>query len=269
MENTFKSNYGEWAIITGATSGIGKAIAMEIAKQGINVVLTARRQLHLQEVAEEIREKYQASTKTIQADLIQESGISAIKAETEELNIGMLVLSAGIENNGSFVKNSLETELKVIELNIISTLKLTHHFSQRMVRQQRGGILFISSLTAHMPSPFFSNYASTKSYIFNLGSSLYAELKPKGIDVSILSPGVTNTPMSEKTEIDWSNSKIQTMEAHEVAEEAIRYFGKKLSIIPGKGNRILAFMAKKVIPATKLALTNGKMMSKILSPSRL
>lgn len=269
MKKTFKSAYGEWAIITGSTSGIGKAIAMEVAKKGVHVVLVARRQFLLDEVAKDIKDKHRVSTKTIQADLTEENGISRVMKETEGLNIGMLVLAAGMENNGSFVKNDLEAEMKVIELNVVSTLKLTHHFAQRMVKQQRGGILFVSSLTAHMPSPFFSNYASTKSYILNLGSSLYAELKPKGIDVSILSPGITNTPMSEKTEIDWASARVQTMEAHEVAEEAIKHFGKKLSIIPGKGNRMVAFMAKKVIPSPQLAFANQKMMSKLIRPQKL
>jgi hypothetical protein len=181
----------------------------------------------------------------------------------------MLILSAGIENNGSFTKNNLETEIKVIDLNVISTIRLTHHFAKKMEEQKKGGILFVSSLTAHMPSPFFSNYASTKSYISNFGSSLYAELKPKGIDVTILSPGVTNTPMSEKTGIDWTKTKVQTMGAKTVAEETIKKFGNKLSIIPGQGNKIMAFMAKKIIPTSKLAITNQKMMSKILAPDKL
>jgi short-subunit dehydrogenase len=269
MKTTFKNTYGEWALITGATSGIGKALAMEIAKKGIKIILVARRRLELEETALEIAKKHQVETCVIEADLTEKDGVKNVINETGKLNIGMLVLSAGIENNGSFIKSDIETELKVIDLNIISTIKLTHHFAQKMEAQKKGGILFVSSLTAHMPSPFFSNYASTKSYILNFGSSLYAELKSKGIDVSILSPGVTNTPMSEKTGIDWTKTKVQTMDAKTVAEETIKNFGDKLSIIPGKGNRIMAFMAKKVIPTAKLAVANQKMMLRILAPDKL
>lgn len=264
MKNTFRAKYGDWALITGATSGIGKALAFEIAKKGLNIVLVARTQEKLEQVAQGIKEKHRVSTRIIQVDLLEKSGLDIILSETKNLSIGMLILSAGIENNGSFVKNDIETEVKVVELNILSTLRLTHHFAIKMEEKKRGGILFVSSLTAHMPSPLFSNYASTKSYVFNFGSSLYAELKPKGIDVSILSPGVTNTPMSLKSGINWKNSKAQIMEPTDVATEAITNFGKKLSIIPGKGNKTIAFMAKKILPITRLATENHKMMTEIL-----
>lgn len=269
MENIFKNTYGEWALVTGANSGIGKALALEIAAKGLNVVLVARRIPELEEVANKIKAEHKVSTMIISADLTEQNGINAVIDKTDGLNIGMLVLSAGIENNGSFIKNDLETELKVIQLNIVSTLKLTHHFAKKMEFSKKGGILLVSSLTAHMPSPYFSNYAATKSYVLNFGSSLYAELKPKGIDISVLSPGVTNTSMSENTGIDWTKTKVQIMSPEEVAKEALKHFGKKLSIIPGSGNRIIAFIAKKFIATSKLAMTNQKMMQKILNPSKL
>jgi len=269
MGNTFKNSYGEWAVVTGANSGIGRALAFEIAEKGLNIVLVARRTPELEEVSNKIKEKYKVSTMVISADLTEQNGINDVIGKTDGLNIGMLVLSAGIENNGSFIKNDLETELKVIQLNIVSTIKLTFHFAKKMESFKKGGIMLVASLTAHMPSPYFSNYAATKSYVLNFGSSLYAELKPKGIDISVLSPGVTNTAMSENTGIDWTKSKVQIMSPEEVAKEAINHFGKKLSIIPGTGNRLIAFIAKKIISTQKLATTNQRMMQKILNPSKL
>lgn len=269
MESNFKNKYGEWSLITGASSGIGKAIAYEIADKGLNLVLVARGQKELEKVAEEIQNKYKISTKVVVADLSNQNGIDEVITKTQLLNIGLLVLAAGMENNGSFVKNNLEKELRVIELNIVSTLKLTHHFIKKMESQNKGGVLFVSSLTAHMPSPYFSNYAATKSYIFSLATSLYGELKAKGIDISVLSPGVTNTPMSKSTEIDWTETPVKTMNPEAVAQETIRDFGKKLSIIPGKGNRIMAFVAKKILSYKTLAKSNQKMMQKVLNPDKL
>lgn len=269
MENNFKNKYGEWAIITGASSGIGKALAYEIANKGLNLVLIARGQTALGRIAEDIQSKFKVTTKVLVADLTSQTGINEVLLKTQQLQIGILVLSAGMENNGSFIKNNLETELQLIELNVVSTLKLTHHFTKEMEKRKKGGVLFISSLTAFMPSPYFSNYAATKSYIFSLATSLYGELKSKGIDISVLSPGVTNTPMSESTGIDWAKTSVKTMSPEDVAKETIQNFGKKLSIIPGKGNKIMAFMAKKVLSYDTLAMSNQKMMEKVLNPTKL
>ncbi len=269
MVSDFKNKYGEWALITGASSGIGKALAIEIAQKGLNLVLVGRRQVELEELAREIQNKYKVSTKVLLADLSCQTGINAVISGTQQIDIGLLVLSAGIENNGAFVKNNLEKELQVIELNIVSCLKLTHHFIKQMERQKKGGVLFVSSLTAHIPSPYFSNYAATKSYIFSLATSLYGELKSKNVDISVLSPGVTDTPMSENIGIDWSKTPVMTMSAEDVAKEAIQNFGKKLLIIPGKRNRILAFIAKKFLSYTTLALSNQKMMQKAINPVKL
>ena len=269
MKNKFKNAYGEWALITGASSGIGKALAWEIAGKGLNLVLVARRQAELEKLEKDLKKQYSVSIIVCHADLSKQAGIDNVISRTEKLGIGLLVLSAGMENNGLFVKNDLNAELQVIQLNVISTLKLTHHFTREMEKRKKGGVLFVSSLIAHMPSPYFSNYAATKAYVLNLGISLYGELKSNGIDVSVLSPGVTDTPMSANTRVDWSKTKIRTMTAEEVARETIQYFGKKLSIIPGKGNKTIEFMAKKVFPYTRLAMANQKMMQKALDPSRL
>lgn len=269
MENDFKTKYGEWTVITGASSGIGKALAYELAQKGLNLVLVARGQAGLKKIAEDIQNKYKISTKIVVADLGNQTGINEVILKTQQLTIGLLVLSAGMENNGSFIKNDINAELQVVGLNIVSTLQLTHHFTKEMESRKKGGILFVSSLTALMPSPYFSNYAATKSYVFSLATSLYGELKSKGIAISVLSPGVTNTPMSESTGIDWSKTPVKVMSPEDVAKETIQNFGKKLSIIPGKGNRIMAFMAKRILPYATLAISNQKMMQKVLNPLKL
>ena len=132
METNFKNKYGEWALITGASSGIGKALAAELADKGLNLVLVARRQAELVKVANDIQNKYKVSTKIVVADLANQNGIDELITKTQLLTIGLLVLSAGIENSGSFIKSNLEKELQVIELNIVSSLKLTHYFTKKM-----------------------------------------------------------------------------------------------------------------------------------------
>jgi len=266
---TFKHRYGDWAIVTGASSGIGKALAHEIASQGINIVLIARREDILESAAAELKSLHQIEARIISADISEDQGIDRVIQSTQDLQVGLLVLSAGMENNGLFIKNHLETELKLLQLNVVSTMKLTHHFTQGMVNRNKGGLMFVSSMTAHMPSPYFSNYSASKSYVLQLGKSIYGELKPLGVDVSILSPGITETPMATGTGIDWTQTPIKPMSPETVAKEAMKYFGRKQVIIPGKSNRMMAFVAKYIIPEHKFALKNGDMMRKVIGAEKL
>ena len=242
MKNSFKTDYGHWALITGATSGIGAELTSQIASQGLNIVLVARKENELAEHAVQLENRYGIATKTISADLSTNEGIEKLKLVTEE--IGVLVLAAGIEVNGAFEKTPLEMELKLIQLNIVATLELTHHFAKAMVAKKKGAILLVSSLSGHMPNPYFSNYAGSKAYVLNLGASLYGELKPKGIDVSVLSPGLTSTPMTADNGMDWSKTPMKAMDPSIVAEYGLDGLGKRLLSVPGGKNKMMAWMAK-------------------------
>ncbi|WP_156027130.1 SDR family NAD(P)-dependent oxidoreductase [Sporocytophaga myxococcoides] len=266
---TFKDLYGDWALITGGSSGIGKSIAFEVARKGLNLILVARGAEALTQTANEIKKSTGVHIKTIVADLRKHEDIIAIENQTKAFEIGLLVHSAGLENNGFFPKNDFQKELSLLQLNVISTMTLSHIFSQRMVNIGRGGILLISSVIGHMPSPYFANYAASKSYILNFGLSLHAELKARGITVSVLSPGVTQTPMSDKTGIDWTKSKVKIMSSDEVAMEAIEKFGKQLSIVPGKENRMLAFFAKHIFSFSKSAMMNEKFIRRTINQTKL
>ncbi len=261
---TFIEKYGSWALVTGASSGIGKALALEAAERGLNIILAARDRRKLEETSAYIQKRFSVQVKNFSADLSTEAGINILIKETHADDIGFLILSAGIESDGPFVGASLEKEKKVIDLNVTSTVVLAHHFAKRMAEKKRGGILFISSLVGHIPSPYFATYAATKSFVLSFGISLYAELKTSGVDVSVLSPGVTETAMYEQMGVDWSKTPVKTMPAEDVAAEAFRHFGKKLSIIPGSQNRLVAFLTKKFLPLSVAALQNEKMIAKAM-----
>lgn len=265
---SFKEKYGPWALITGATSGIGEAISHEIASRGVNIVLVARKTVELESKSSALREKYKIDTKTISADLASEDGIEKVKTSTNGISVGLLVIAAGLEVNGAFEKNDLQRELKVVQININATLHLTHHFSAKMVSVGKGGIIMVASLSGHMPNPYFANYAGTKAYLINFGASLYGELKPKGVDVTVLSPGLTNTPMTKDNGVDWSKTPMQAMSPEKVARTAVNALGKKLIAIPGGKNRIMAVMAKHS-PLKMQAKMNEKMMKKALAPNKL
>jgi len=266
--NKFKEKYGPWALITGGTSGIGEAISHELASKGINIVLVARKTDELESKAAGLKAMYRVATQIISADLATEEGIDKVKTKTQEFSIGLLAIAAGLEVNGAFEKNDIKKELKVIQININATLQLTHHFAEKMVTAGKGGIILVASLSGHMPNPYFANYAGTKAYILNFGASLYGELKPKGVDVTVLSPGLTNTPMTKDNGVDWSKTPMQAMTPEVVAQTAINALGKKLIAIPGTKNKIMAAMAKHS-PLKMQAQMNEKMMRKAISPNKL
>ena len=264
----FKEKYGAWALVTGATSGIGNALAHQLAQKGLSIILVARKEAELQDAAKLLSTKYQVETKTISADLSNPEGIQTVVRQSENMEIGLLVLAAGLEVNGAFEKNDILREMQVVQVNISATLQLTHHFSKSMINRHKGGIILVASLSGHMPNPYFANYAGTKAYMLNFGASLYGEFKPKGVDVTVLSPGLTNTPMISNNGVDWSKTPMQAMPPEAVAQAAIDALGKKFLAIPGGKNKIMAAMAKHS-PLQMQASMNEKMMKKALNSEKI
>ncbi len=126
----------------------------------------------------------------------------------------------------------------------------------------------IASLSGHMPNPYFSNYAGSKAYVLNLGASLYGELKPKGVDVTILSPGLTKTPMVADNGMDWSKTPMKPMDPSLVAEVGLNGLGKQLLTVPGGKNKIMAWMAKHM-PLMMQTKMNEKMVRKAIDRSKV
>lgn len=239
--SNFKTKYGPWALITGASSGIGRAISEQVAQQGINIVAVARNQDNLDSLKEGLEDQYDITVKTISADLSQPEANHSINKQTADLDIGLLIANAGIENNGAFIDNTIEAEQKMLSLNTNSPMLLSHHFGKRFSARGRGGILLTSSLFGYQGVPFVSNYAATKAYILSLGEALNVELKPLGIDVTVLSPGLTDTAMPQNMAIDFSKMPITSHQPDVVARIGLKALGKKATVVPGFINKIYAW----------------------------
>lgn len=249
-KTTLKEKYGPWATVTGASSGIGKTFVFELAKLGFNIHMVGRNIDSLSNLKEKIQIDYNLQVHITVSDLSTEKGISSLIGDSQNLNIGLFIHAAGMESHGAFIDGDIDTEMKLLDLNIRSTYRLAHHFSDKFVKRSKGGILLVSSLTGHFYSPYFTNYASSKSYILTLGNSLHHELKDKGVDVSVLSPGLTSTPMRENIskDIDWSKTPLKTDTPEFVVNYTLNSFPQKVNIVPGKSNRISAFIGKRLIP---------------------
>lgn len=262
---SFKEKYGKWALITGGTSGIGEEMAKIIASEGINLVLVARRQSLLNEKANEFKKQYGVDVKTISADLTKKEDLDHILKETNSLEIGLFIPNAAVENHGFLMDIPLDKELAAIQIDVVSVFTMTYHFGKKMSERGKGGIILVSSIIGHMPNPYFSNYAGMKAYISNFGFSLHYELKKKGVDVTVLSPGPTDTPMLKGAlgEMDVSKMPMAIQKPKYVAQLAIEGLGKKPHVIPGRKNAIMVRMTK-MMSTLKQIKAGGKMMDKVM-----
>src|ERR1700744_306442 len=198
---TFATKYGPWALVAGASDGVGAAFAKALAERGVNVVLLARRQAVLDQVAAEIEAQTSVPTRTIAADLSEPGAASAISAATNDLQIGMLVYCAGADPNFKpFLANSIESAEAMVQRNCIVPMQLCHHFAPAMVERGSGGIVLFGSGAGLAGGPNMVAYGATKAFDMVFTEALWSELHDKGVDVLGLILGKTNTPALRRLE---------------------------------------------------------------------
>jgi short-subunit dehydrogenase len=178
------------ALITGASSGIGRAIALELAARGYDLKVTARRGELLEGLAGEVRTRFQRRVDVIPADLGSRVGCERVEAVIAA-GLDILVANAGFSTRGSFPRLPLETEVAEVELNVMSTLRLCHAAAAMMSGRGRGRILVTSSAASFQPLPGLATYGATKAFLTSFAQALDAELRPQGVSVSCLAPGYT------------------------------------------------------------------------------
>ena len=240
VDQKFLDKYGPWAVVTGASSGIGAAMAEELAGKGMNVVLTARRGDKLQDLAEELSKKYGIEARPLSCDLSAPDFMTKLDRDTKDLDVGLLVNNAGSWEFGSFLENDLERELQVLEVNAKAPLIMSHHFGKKMAEKGRGGMVFVSSGAAYAGVANQANYSASKAYGLNLAESLNLELKGKGIDVLAVTPGPVTTQGAADAHVDFSKlpPTMAPVSAEQVARESFSKLGKKVSHTPGVLSRI-------------------------------
>lgn len=236
----FKQKYGPWALITGASSGIGMEFAQQLAQQGLNLVLVARREDRLNTLANELKAKHGIEVKTVSADLSRDDFMPAIKSATANLEIGLLVNNAGFTNTGPIIDNALEDELKMLHLNCRAPLMLAHEYGKPMRDRKCGGIIFLGSVLSFASVPVWANYAASKAYDLMLAEGLAAEMKEHHVDVLALCPGFTRTEFAEFAKIN----DLMAMDAGPVVKTAINKLGKSRIAVPGLMNKLNIFTTR-------------------------
>jgi uncharacterized protein len=192
---TFAAKYGPWALVAGASDGLGAAFAAGLADRGVNVVLLARRQKVLDRVAAEINSRTSVETRTLAIDLADPSAASAIAAATSDLQIGFLVYCAGADPNFEpFLANPIGAAEAMVQRNCTVPMQLCHHFAPAMVERGNGGIVIFGSGAGLAGCPNMVAYGASKAFDMVFAEALWAELKDKGVDVLGLVLGKTDTP---------------------------------------------------------------------------
>ena len=194
-ETTFAARYGPWALVLGASDGVGAAYASAMAERGLHVVLLARRQDKLDTVAATIRADTGVDTRTVTVDLAEPGAMASIARATEGLEVGMVVYCAGADPNYEpFLANPVDVPLALVQRNCVVPTQVCHHFAGEMARRGRGGIVLISSAAGLGGGPNVAAYAASKAFDMVLAESLWAELHDRGVDVLALVLGITDTP---------------------------------------------------------------------------
>ena len=186
---------GKWALVTGASAGIGTALARELATGGTNLVLTARRRDRLEALAQELAAKHAVKTEVFVADLTQPAGPREIFAFTEQKRIvvDLLVNNAGFGAYGKFEKVPVERLVEMVQVNVAAVVHLTHLYLPGMIARRSGDILILASTAAFQPVPYITTYAATKSFDLSFAEGLAEEMRPHGIRVCALCPGSTES----------------------------------------------------------------------------
>ena len=249
--SAFSDRYGPWALIAGASEGLGAAYARSLASRGLNVLLVARREAELTKFAAEVREQFRVEVKTLCLDLSEPTAAARVLEASAGLQLGLMVFNAAFSPRGAFVEVSVESALKAVDLNVRTCVELTHGISKRLVSQHRGGLLFLSSLTASAGSPFLATYGATKSFTANFADALWVELEPHGVDVLAVLAGATRTPGFEKAAPDGAPGLL---EPAVVAERSLDAIHRGPRFVPGAFNRFASLMMSLMPARSRLAL---------------
>jgi short-subunit dehydrogenase len=233
--------FGPWAVVTGASSGIGREFAHQLAAGGINVVLVARRLAMLQDLGAELTRRHGVDHLAIGIDLSDPGALTPIAEATADIDVGLLVSNAGAALPGPFVDSDLQAQRAVLRVNTAAHLGLTHHFAERLVRRGRGGIMLVSAVGATHGVPYMAHTAATKAYVSSLGDGLHVELAKHGVHVTVLHPGPTRTPVLAELGLDPDKLPIPPMKPDDCASEALRALARnRARCIPGRINRVSA-----------------------------
>src|SRR6266852_510823 len=256
-----KKRFGPWALVTGASSGIGEEFARQIAASGIHVALVGRREPLLRTVGAECTRASSVQHRIIPLDLSEPDFLPVLADATRDLDIGLVVSNAGTGNPGEFLKLDRQLLQETLRLNTMAHLDVTHHFGVKLAERSRGGVILVGAMGAENGIPCLANDGGAKAYVHSLGEALHYEFKPLGVYVTVLAAALTNTAVLEKFGLGPKTMPMKPMSVEQCVSEGLSGLRKNRSrIVPGRLNRIM----NALLPASVKRTFTAKMLGKSL-----
>jgi len=254
----YAKRYGSWAVITGATAGIGLEFARALAARGVSCVLAARRADRLATVAEELRTAHGVDTRVVEVDLASERGPDDLADAVADLEVGMLISNAGVGYAGRFDKQELARLRQMIALNCTANVTLISRLLPEMLTRRRGAVVITGSVAGRQPVPLHGLYAATKGFELLLGEALWTELRDRGIDVLVVQPGPVATEFEQVAgEVRPDPARDESPQS--VVETALEALGKQPSVVTGWMNWLRANV-NRVLPRVVTTCLAGDFM---------
>jgi len=258
-EIKIKDKFGPWAVVTGASSGIGKEFCRQLADHGLNLVLVARRLQSLEQVGEELALEFGIRYRVVPADLAEQDSIGKIVNAVRDLDVGLLISNAGTGKPARFLSLEEDEHKGFIQLNAMSHLSLVHHFGRRFADRKGGGILLNGAMGATEGVPFMASMAGSKALLLSLGKSLHHEFAGSGIHITVLITPPTDTPIVPLLGFDKNTMPLKPITAGQCVRESLSALkANRVSVMPGLKFRI----AKTLVPESISRKMTGEMMKR-------
>ena len=253
------SGYGPWAVITGASSGIGRAFAERCASDGLNVVLSARSSERLEELGRTLSANHDIAHRVVSVDLMHPGGAPDLIAATADLDVGLLISNAGAGRPGRFVDQDLADLHRRLTLNTTTHLELAHAFGRRFVERGGGAMVLVSALGAAHGLPNMAHDGAAKAYVLNLGEALNHELRPAGVKVTVMMPGNVDTPVIDALGLQRNRLPISPLPVGSAIRQTIRALqAGHATIVPDRRLRTVA----RLTPRRISIKMNGRMLDR-------
>lgn len=246
---------GSWALVTGASSGIGAELARALAARGVNLVLTARSHEKLESLARELEQKLRIETRVVIGDLARPDGAAALGSDVDALGLEVdhLIANAGFGDAGAVSRADPDKLVEMLRVNCEAVVVLTRHFLPRMLSRGRGGVLFVASTASFQPMPFMATYGATKAFVTSFAGALAEEVRGTGVRVTALCPGPVPTGFQAAAGIEPGMERVAALSAEETAERGVvAYLAGEELCVPGVVNRAQTLVSK-VMPRRMVA----------------
>ncbi len=237
MSSKLRDKYGSWAVVTGATDGIGLAIVDQLAELGFNLVLVGRRENLLRQISDRIADQRKIQTVSVPMDVSSPNFMPTLESRTKDLDIGLFIAAAGYGSSGEFIQQPISQELNMIDVNCRAVVEQTHFFAKQMVKKKRGGIVLFSSLVAFQGTPYSATYSATKSFIQNFAEAIHVELKEHGVDVLASAPGPVNSGFASRARMTMGFSATP----QDVVNPTLTALGRSMTVRPGYLAKLLGY----------------------------